>query len=61
MRRVQVMVYLRVLCGKLIYEFSQKVPFASEDVHSVDVARSEASSDAKAVLRFEGLSEKAPI
>ena len=55
------MVYLRVLCGKLIYEFSQKVPFASEDVHSADVARSEASSDAKAVLRFEGLSEKAPI
>jgi hypothetical protein len=35
------------------------VPFASEDAHSSDVMRSEASSDAEAVLRFERLSEKA--
>ena len=45
------------------------MPFASEDAHSSDVMRSEASlrqaqdaaSDAEAVLRFERLSEKSPL
>ena len=42
-------------------EISRKMPFASEDAHSSDVMRSEASSDAESSSSDGKLSEKAQM